>query len=62
MSEYGSEVFTMTWSTDSRYLLYELWNFDTDSGALMFYDTLTTTTIRIPLSEIIDDIQATSPN
>lgn len=62
VSEYGSEVFTMTWSTDSRYLLYELWNFNTESGALMFYDTLTTTTIRIPLSEIIDDIQTTSPN
>ncbi|MEN8113486.1 MAG: hypothetical protein ABFS21_03775 [Actinomycetota bacterium] len=56
-NELGSEVLAAVWSTDGRFLMYEPWNFETETGALVIYDTITNTTTRVPLSEIIDEIR-----
>lgn len=48
----GYEIIAMAWSSDGRFLVYEAWN-----SALEFYDTATDTTIRVPLSEIVDEIR-----
>ena len=62
VSEHDSDIITMTWSTEGRFLIYELWNFETDSGGLEWYDTATNTTTRIPLTEIVDAVRTASPN
>ena len=56
-AEPGSELITMAWSTNGRFLVYESWNFDSGPGALVFYDTATNTTTTVPLSEIVDEIR-----
>jgi hypothetical protein len=56
-AEPGSELITMTWSSNGRFLVYESWNFESESGALVFYDTATNTTTTVPLSEIVDEIR-----
>jgi hypothetical protein len=58
VAEHGAVVFAMAWSTDSRFLLYELWDFEADSGALVFYDTVTNATFRTPLAAIVDEIRS----
>jgi len=60
VSEHDSDIVTMAWSTGSRFLVYELWNFETGSGGLEWYDTETNTTTRVPLTEIVDAIKITS--
>lgn len=57
IAEHDAVVFAMTWSTDGRFLIYELWNFDTETGALAFYDTVTNATVRTPVGEVIDEIR-----
>jgi len=61
VSEHDSDIVAMTWSTGGRFLIYELWNFDTESGGLEWYDTATNTTTRIPLTEIVDAIRTANP-
>lgn len=61
VTHHGFDVVTMTWSTDSRFLLYELWNFDTETGELSVYDTTTGATTHIPLTEVTDQIRTTQP-
>lgn len=61
VEEHGAIIFTMAWSTDSRFLLYELWDFETETGALVFYDTATNATVRTPLSQIVDEIRTVQP-
>ena len=61
-THHGFDVVTMTWSTDSRFLLYELWNFDTETGELSVYDTTTGATTHIPVAEITDEIRTTRPH
>lgn len=58
VAEHDAVVLAMAWSTDSRFLLYELWNFETETGALVFYDTATDATFRTPLAEVIDEIRS----
>ena len=60
VSQHGSDIVTMAWSTDGRFLIYELWNSDAASGGLEWYDTATNTTTRIPLTEIVDAIRTNS--
>lgn len=60
VSEHDSDIVTMAWSTGSRFLVYELWNFETESGGLEWYDTETNTTTRVPLTEIVDAIKVAS--
>jgi len=57
VSEHGSDISAMAWSRDSRFLLYELWNSDSERGGLVVYDTATNTTTRVPLAEIVDEIR-----
>lgn len=61
VSEHDSDIVAMTWSTGGRFLIYELWNFDTESGGLEWYDTATNATTRIPLTEIVDAIRTANP-
>ncbi len=61
VSEHDSDIIAMTWSTGGRFLIYELWSFETESGGLEWYDTETNTTTRIPLSEIVDAIRTANP-
>ena len=62
VSEHDSDIITMTWSTEGRFLIYELWNFETDSGGLEWYDTATNSITRVPLTEIVDAVRTASPN
>jgi hypothetical protein len=61
VAEPGSELITTAWSGDGRFLLYEFWDFEGDSGTLGFYDTATDTTTIVPLSEIVDEIRVRDP-
>ena len=61
VSEHNSDIVAMTWSTGGRFLIYELWNSESESGGLEWYDTATNTTTRIPLTEIVDAIRTASP-
>ncbi len=61
VEEHGAVIFTMAWSTDSRFLLYELWDFETETGALVVYDTATNATVRTPLGQIVDEIRTVQP-
>ncbi len=60
VSEHGSDIIAMAWSSDSRFLLYELWNFDSERGGLVMYDMVTNTTTRVPLAEIVDEIRTSA--
>ena len=62
VTHHGFDVVTMAWSTNSRFLLYEIWNFDTETGELAVYDTATGATTRIPIAEITDQIRTTRPH
>jgi hypothetical protein len=51
---------TLAWSTDSRFLVYELVYEgvpSTDTAVLVIHDTVTNTTTKIPLSEYVDEIR-----
>ena len=61
VTHHGFDVVTTAWSTDSRFLLYELWNFDSETGELSVFDTTTGVTTHIPLAELTDQIRATQP-
>ncbi|MGB9358498.1 MAG: hypothetical protein WCC01_08080 [Acidimicrobiia bacterium] len=61
VSEHGSDIVAMTWSTGGRFLIYELWNFEAESGGLEWYDTATNTTTRIPLTGIVDALRTANP-
>lgn len=61
VTQHGFDVVTMAWSTNGRFLLYELWNFDAETGELAVYDTTTGTTTHIPVAEIADEIRTTRP-
>lgn len=60
-AEVGATVITMAWSSDGRFLIYESWRDQPQSGALVFYDTATNTTTSIPISEIVDEIRVHDP-
>lgn len=60
-THHGFDVVTMAWSTDGRFLLYELWNCDSETGELSVYNTTTGATTHIPLTEVADEIRTTQP-
>lgn len=61
VSQHGFDIVAMAWSTNGRFLLYELWNLDTDAGELAVYDTTGGKTTHIPLAEIADQIRTSRP-
>jgi hypothetical protein len=62
VTQHGFDVVTMAWSTNGRFLLYELWNLDAETGELAVYDTTTGTITHIPMAEITDAIRTTHPH
>ncbi len=61
IAETGATVVTMAWSSNGRFLVYESWRDESESGALVFYDTATNTTTTVPISEIVDEIRVHDP-
>ena len=63
-------VFATAWSSDGRFLVYEvltgdkfIYEFltgDEPSATLGFYDTVSDTKVMVPLNEIIDEIRTQS--
>jgi hypothetical protein len=59
-SEADAQIKATAWSEDSQFLLYLTWNLHSRTGSLAFYDTSQNTTVRIPVTEVIDEIRTTS--
>jgi hypothetical protein len=64
----GHRSWPATWSTDSRFLLFEQWPEEfggreppDDAGKLMFYDITTGTSVAVPLPPQVGDIRTVEP-
>lgn len=60
VAELGSDVITMEWSSDSRFLLYETWQDANHAAVLAFYDTANHTTTTVPLTDFVDEIRVSN--
>jgi hypothetical protein len=57
VTEPGSVVFALAWSTDGRFVVFEQVNSVTGSATLVFYDTATTSITTIPIADVVDEIR-----
>lgn len=59
-SEADAQIKATRWSEDNQFLLYFTWNLDSRTGSLAFYDASRNTTVRVPVTEVIDEIRTTT--